>query len=90
MRAARADGTSVDRPDESFVVNIDTRESDPARLPADRRPDRVRGAGGADAAPKRRLELWHGLSAAVLVFVLLESILTLRSRRGSQLRPARG
>jgi hypothetical protein len=89
-RAARADGTSVDRPDESFVVNIDTRESDPARLPADRRPDRVRGAGGADTAPKRRLELWHGLSAAVLVFVLLESILTLRSRRGRQLRPARG
>jgi hypothetical protein len=90
VRPARADGTSVDRPDESFVVNIDTRESDPARLPADRRPDRVRGAGGVDATPKRRLELWHGLSAAVLVFVLLESILTLRSRRGRQLRPARG
>ena len=90
VRAARADGTSADRPDESFVVNIDTRESDPARLPADRRPDRVRGAGGVESAPKRRLELWHGLSAAVLVFVLLESMLTLRSRRGRQLRPARG
>jgi hypothetical protein len=50
----------------------------------------VRGAGGVEAAPKRRLELWHGLSAAVLVFVLLESILTLRSRRGSQMRAARG
>jgi len=90
VRATRADGSSVDRPDESFVVNIDTRESDPARLPDDRRPDRVRGAGGNDATPKRRLELWHGLSAAVLAFVLLESILTLRSRRGRQLRPARG
>ena len=90
VRATRADGSSVDRPDDSFVVNFDTRESDPARLPADRRPDRIPGAGGADAAPKRRLELWHGLSAAVLAFVLLESDPDAALAPRRQLRPARG
>jgi hypothetical protein len=90
VRATRADGSAVERPDESFVVNIDTRESDPARLAADKRPDHVRGSAAGGAAPTRRLELWHGLSAAVLLFVLLESLLTLRFRRGRLLRPARG
>jgi hypothetical protein len=90
VRATRADGTSVDRPDESFVVNLDVRESDPARLAPDRRPDRVRGEPAGGAVPKRRMELWHALSAAVLLFVLLESALTLRFRRGRILRDARG
>ena len=90
VRATRADGSAVDRPDESFVVNVDVRESDPARLPADRRPDRVRGEAAGGNVPKRRLELWHALSASVLLFVLLESALTLRFRRGRVLRDARG
>jgi hypothetical protein len=90
VRATRADGSSAERPDESFVVNLDVRESDPARLAADLRPDRVRGAAAGGAAPKRRLELWHALSAAVLVFVLFESALTLRFRRGRLLRGAHG
>jgi len=82
VRGAHTDGSQIDRPDDSFVVNIDGRESDPATLPADQRPDRARAvAGGADA-PKRRLELWHVLGAAVLVLVFLESALTIRFRRG--------
>jgi hypothetical protein len=79
VRASRTDGSSIDRPDESFVVNLDVRESDPARLPPGQRPDRTSQGG---AAPKRRLELWHTLAALVLVGVLAESILTLRFRRG--------
>ena len=90
VRATRADGSSVERPDESFVVNLDVRESDPTRLADDHRPDRTRGAGSGGAAPTRRLELWHWLSVAVLLFVLFESALTLRFRRGRLLRAARG
>jgi Aerotolerance regulator N-terminal/von Willebrand factor type A domain len=82
VRASRADGTVVERPAEGFVVNLDPAESDPTRLPDDKRPDRAPAGGGGAAAPKRRLELWHFLSAAVLVAVLAESLLTLRLRRG--------
>jgi hypothetical protein len=82
VRASRADGTVAERASESFVVNLDPAESDTARLPDDKRPDRA-GPGATKAGtPKRRLELWHTLSAAVLVAVLGESLLTLRRRRG--------
>jgi len=82
VRASRTDGSVVERGDEAFVVNVDPAESDPARLPDERRPDRARVAAAGDAAPKRRLELWHLLSAAVIGLVLVESLLTLRFRRG--------
>jgi hypothetical protein len=82
VRASRTDGAVADRPDESFVVNLDPAESDPTRLPDDKRPDRARQAGGGEVAPKRRLELWHALSASVLLLVFAESLLTLRFRRG--------
>ncbi|HVR60892.1 MAG TPA: VWA domain-containing protein [Polyangia bacterium] len=82
VRGALTDGSQVDRPDDSFVVNVDTRESDPAVLPAAQRPDRARVAAGPDGAPKRRLELWHVLGATVLVLVVIESALTIRFRRG--------
>src|SRR6185503_4303858 len=36
VRAARADGTIAERPDASFVVDLDAGESDPARLPDER------------------------------------------------------
>jgi hypothetical protein len=83
VRAARGDGTISERPDAAFVVNLDARESDPARLAEDKRPDRVTAsAAAAGVAPRRRLELWHALGAAAIVLVLLESLLTLRFRRG--------
>jgi hypothetical protein len=82
VRASRTDGTAVDRPEERFVVDLDPGESDPAVLPADRRPDRTRVGGAGDAAPKSRLELWHALGVLVLACVLAESLLTLRLRRG--------
>ena len=82
VRAARGDGTISERPDAAFVVNLDPRESDPARLPDDKRPDRVTGAATAGAAPRRRLELWHALGVAAIALVLMESLLTLRFKRG--------
>jgi Aerotolerance regulator N-terminal/von Willebrand factor type A domain len=82
VRASRTEGATVDRPDESFVANVDPAESDPARLSEDRRPDRARAEGAGGPPPKRRLELWHLLSAAVLALVFAESLLTLRFRRG--------
>jgi len=82
VRAARADGTVDDRPDAAFAVTLDPSESDPARLADDKRPDRARAGGAAGPAPRRRLELWHMLGAAAIALVLLESLLTLRFRRG--------
>ncbi|HET6284015.1 MAG TPA: BatA and WFA domain-containing protein [Polyangia bacterium] len=87
VRASRNDGALVDRPDDLFVVNIDMRESDLTPLPADRRPDRSRAAAApGDAAPKRRMELWHALATVVLLLVLFESLLTLRFRRAGGAR----
>ncbi|HEY6477494.1 MAG TPA: BatA and WFA domain-containing protein [Polyangia bacterium] len=82
VRAARGDGTISERPDAAFVVDLDPRESDPARLADDKRPDRTATPGVSGAAPRRRLELWHALGAAAIGLVLLESLLTLRFRRG--------
>jgi hypothetical protein len=88
VRATRTDGSSVDRPDEWFVVNLDVRESDPTRLSGDHRPDRAPSGAGGGSVPTRRLELWHMLAAAVLLFVLFESALTLRFRRGRLMKGA--
>ena len=82
VRAFRAGGTWVERPDEAFIVNLDVRESDPTVLPDARRPDRLTDAGAAKGhAPLRHLELWHVLGGALIAFLLLESILTARLRR---------
>ena len=63
VRAFRTNGAWVDRPDETFVVNLDTRESDPKVLPPERRPDRASSKPGQDdRAPIRQLELWHVLA----------------------------
>jgi hypothetical protein len=82
VRASHTDGTVVDRPEETFVVNVDEGESDPALLPEDRRPDHHAQAATGNDVPKRRLELWHALGMGVIILVLAESLLTLRLRRG--------
>jgi Aerotolerance regulator N-terminal/von Willebrand factor type A domain len=82
VHASRTDGTVVEHASQSFVVNVDPAESDPALLPDDRRPDRGPNSVTAGAVPKRRLELWHGLGVAIIAAVLIESLLTLRLRRG--------
>jgi hypothetical protein len=81
VSVAGADGLLAARPADGFVVNIDAAESNPERLAADRRPDRPAGAQAGRPLPKRRVELWHGLAALLIGFVLFESVLTLRWRR---------
>lgn len=81
VRAAGTSGSLAGRADDAFVVTLDPRESDPALLPPDKRPDRATAAASAGDAPKRRVELWHALAAAVVFLVLGESLLTLRIGR---------
>lgn len=82
VRAVGADGTVTSRPGDGFVVNVDPRESNPARLAPDRRPDQVKPtSAGAAPPPKHKVELWHGIAAILILFVLAESLLTLRWRR---------
>ena len=81
VAAAGPDGALTPRPADGFVVNVDVRESNPLRLPPDKRPDRVLLAATGGQPPKHKVELWHALAGALIAFVLLESLLTLRWRR---------
>lgn len=80
VRAVTSDGAVVPRPELDFVVNLDTRESDPARLDPSQRPDRVAASAPGGQRPKHRIELWHALAAAMMVLLLGESLLSLRRR----------
>jgi hypothetical protein len=83
VRGAGADGLFAAQPTQDFAVNLDPRESDPTRLTAEKRPDRVAAArAGAAKPPKHRVELWHALAALLIGIVLVESLLTLRWRGG--------
>jgi hypothetical protein len=81
VRAVGPDGTVVARPEQDFVVNLDTRESNPARLDPALRPDRIAVASPGAKPPKHRVELWHSLAAVMIGLLLFESVLTLRRRR---------
>jgi hypothetical protein len=80
VRAVTGDGTVVPRPELDFVVNLDTRESDPARLDPSQRPDRIAASTPGGQRPKHRIELWHALAAVMVVLLLCESLLSLRRR----------
>lgn len=62
---------------ESFVANVDPRESDlrKARLEA----DGGRSAGGEAARARVRVELWHGVGALLLLLLLGEALITRRA-----------
>ena len=81
VRAAGPDGTFVRQPTQDFAVNLDPRESNSTRLAAEKRPDRIAVSSAGAKPPKHRVELWHGLAAALIVLLLVESILSLRWRR---------
>jgi hypothetical protein len=84
VRMAGADGTFTTQSAQDFAVNLDPRESDLARLAADKRPDRIAMAKtGAKSVP-HRVELWHTLSAALIIILLAESLLSLRWRRAAR------
>ena len=83
VRGAGADGAAgPPRPADGFVVNIDAARIRP-RPPGPRPPPRphARPPPPARQPPKRRVELWHGLAALLILLVLVESLLTLRWRR---------
>ena len=64
-----------------FALNIDVAASEIERLDPSNLPS---GAGGqsaviANANHRRRVELWHALAALLIGFLLIESVLALRS-----------
>jgi hypothetical protein len=80
-RALGTDPSNVTRPrdDLAFVVNVDPRGSDLTLAPAAALPASGRGGGGAEHADdERRVELWHGLAAALLLLLLAEGLLVQR------------
>lgn len=83
-RAETGDRTSAVA---GFAVNIDPAESNPAPLSPERRPA-ASSRADARAAPPQRVELWHALAAALILLLLGESLLTLRSRSITRPRPA--
>jgi hypothetical protein len=83
VRGAGADGTFARQAAQDFAVNLDPRESDPARLAPEKRPDRIALKTGGAKPPKHRVELWHTLSAALILLLLVESVLALRWRRSA-------
>lgn len=81
VAAAGEEGVLRPRPALQFVVNLDPRGSDTRRVAPERLP--AGGSAATDAvaaarAPRRRVELWHGLAAALLVFLFGEALLVRR------------
>jgi hypothetical protein len=81
VRAAGPDGSFAAQTAQDFAVNLDPRESNPTRLAPDRRPDRIAVSRPGAKAPKHRVELWHALSAILILILLAESLLSVRWRR---------
>ena len=81
VRVAGQDGNLAAQPERDFVVNLDPRESNPARLAPEKRPDRVAAGKPGSQRPKYRVELWHVLAALLIGLILVESALTVRWRR---------
>jgi hypothetical protein len=74
-------GAPVDRPEAHFVVNIDPRASDirPWNTAPTSKPEAPQVlSAAAEPAHRRRVELWHGVAAGLLLLLLGESLLTLR------------
>ncbi|HZS40212.1 MAG TPA: BatA domain-containing protein [Polyangia bacterium] len=79
VAVAGSDGTLRPRPQASFVVNVDPAESDVTRIDAARLARLSAGAGAKSVqAPRRRVELWHAMGAALLLLLLGEAVLLRR------------
>jgi hypothetical protein len=67
------------RPAATFVANLDPRGSDTTLLaPAELETAGARSAASGTRDARRRIELWHGLAAALLLFLFTEALLTWR------------
>ena len=71
-------GSTHERDELAFVVNVDARGSDLTPAPASALPVSGTGAAGAAGDDSRRVELWHALAAAVLLLLLAEGLLVQR------------
>jgi len=79
--AAGHDGEGLRlRPEATFVINIDPAEADIRRIAPEKLAQVQAGAGARKAgkAPRRRVELWHSLGAALLLLLLGEALLLRR------------
>ncbi len=71
-------GATRDRDELAFAVNVDPRGSDLTPVASSALPASGTGAGADPASQQRRVELWHGLAAALLLLLLLEGVLVQR------------
>lgn len=79
VATAAAGGDAQRRPELDLAINIDPRGSDTRRVRQLPTETPAMDAGDAGERPKRRIELWHALAAALLLFLSIESLLLLRS-----------
>ncbi|HEY7957831.1 MAG TPA: BatA domain-containing protein [Polyangia bacterium] len=73
--------TARPRPQASFVVNVDPAECDTTRISQARLAAISAGAGAETKtakAPRRKVELWHALGAALLLLLFGEALLLRR------------
>jgi hypothetical protein len=71
-------GSTHERDELGFVVNVDARGSDLTPAPASAVPASGTGTAAASGDDSRRVELWHALAAAVLLLLLAEGLLVQR------------
>ena len=71
-------GSTHERDELAFVVNVDARGSDLTAAPAAALPPSGTGSAGTPAGDSHRIELWHALAAAVLLLLLAEGVLVQR------------
>src|SRR6185503_794240 len=78
---AQGTGDAELRRDATYAVNLDPRGSDLARadLQALIGPAAANAQAPTPASHERRVELWHAVAAALLLFLLVESILVCRN-----------
>jgi hypothetical protein len=79
VSTAAAGQSLRERPSAAFVVNVDPRESDLRHVaPKDVPAGGAASAGVKPAAGRRRVELWHGVAAMLLLVLLGESFVVRR------------
>jgi hypothetical protein len=71
-------GTTRERDELAFVVNLDPRGSDLTPVPPEMLPTSGTGTASAPSDDRRRVEIWHALAAALLLLLLAEGVLVQR------------
>lgn len=85
IQSSDKNGILQSRPQSSFVVNVDTAGSD-LRLvdPASLENQSAIANSGEQPSTFRQVELWHGVAAGLLFFLMLESMLGLYGSRAKK------